>query len=207
MAADNVSFHLEATIPSLRHFERTRVFSSAEIKSITKRRTTHEYALSRRISKKLDYLHAIEYEMNLEKLRKRRLARIRQTLEQALKAAKTRKSPTDKKQAEVQALKAQLKDVNDHARDVIKRIHGLFQRAMKKFHGDRLLWTQWIDTAKAMASGRRLNKIVARYVWRRHTSRELWGIRHQYALHMAPYILSLMHSSALFVFPASPDPP
>ena len=41
-----------------------------------KRRTHFEYALRRRISRKADFLRYIEYEMNLEALRRRRRERL-----------------------------------------------------------------------------------------------------------------------------------
>ncbi len=47
-----------------------------EIKSIIKKRTNFEYALHRRIKQKIDFLRSIEYEMNLEELRKKRMKRL-----------------------------------------------------------------------------------------------------------------------------------
>ncbi|KAI9142556.1 U3 small nucleolar RNA-associated protein 6-domain-containing protein [Paraphysoderma sedebokerense] len=73
--AESVHFYLEQMLPELQDLQRKGLFSPAEVKSIVKKRTEFEYALKKRINKKVDYLRYIEYEMNLETLRKKRRAR------------------------------------------------------------------------------------------------------------------------------------
>lgn len=95
--AETVQFYLEQMVPELEDFEQKGLFTKvpfryfydskrfaywpgrqeqAEIKAIVKKRTNFEYALKRRIAKKIDFLRYIEYEMNLEALRKKRKARL-----------------------------------------------------------------------------------------------------------------------------------
>ncbi len=52
------------------------LFSSSEIKQILKKRTAFEMALVRRIPNKNDYLRYAAYEMALEALRRKRVARL-----------------------------------------------------------------------------------------------------------------------------------
>jgi len=52
------------------------LFSPREIKQIIKKRTTFEIALVRRIPNKNDYLRYAAYEMGLEALRRKRIARL-----------------------------------------------------------------------------------------------------------------------------------
>ncbi|OAD05642.1 hypothetical protein MUCCIDRAFT_140451, partial [Mucor lusitanicus CBS 277.49] len=74
--AESVQYYLERMIPELEGLEKKHIFSPVEIKSIIKKRTNFEYALQRRIKQKIDFLRAIEYEINLEELRKKRIARL-----------------------------------------------------------------------------------------------------------------------------------
>lgn len=91
--AESVQYYLERMIPELEGLEKKHIFSpvslagrgsvsmanmcvQVEIKSIIKKRTNFEYALQRRIKQKIDFLRAIEYEINLEDLRKKRIARL-----------------------------------------------------------------------------------------------------------------------------------
>jgi U3 small nucleolar RNA-associated protein 6 len=52
------------------------LFSASEIKHIIKKRTAFETALVRRIPNKNDYLRYAAYEMGLEALRRKRVARL-----------------------------------------------------------------------------------------------------------------------------------
>lgn len=56
--------------------QKKSIFTPVEIKSIIKRRTEFEYALARRVVKKEDFLKYLEYEMNLEALRRKRVKRL-----------------------------------------------------------------------------------------------------------------------------------
>jgi len=52
-----------------------------EIKAIIKERSRFEYALARRVTKKIDYLRYIKYEKALEKLRAQRTIRLSNEIE------------------------------------------------------------------------------------------------------------------------------
>lgn len=121
-----------------------------EIKSIIKKRTNFEYALHRRIKQKIDFLRSIEYEMNLEELRKKRMKRLGKGL--------IRKRKTTTYTFLFVGLILDPKEKNLEFSG-IKRIYGLFKRATKKFTGDITLWLQYIDFAKKNDSSNVLSGI------------------------------------------------
>jgi len=63
-------------LAELKDFGQKGIFSSTEIKQIIKKRTTFETALVRRVPNKNDYLRYAAYEMGLEALRRKRVARL-----------------------------------------------------------------------------------------------------------------------------------
>lgn len=71
-----MQYQLEASIPELKDLQSHGIFSSQEIKEIIKRRSHFETQLVRRQPRKKDFLEYIEYEMALERLRKRRAERL-----------------------------------------------------------------------------------------------------------------------------------
>ncbi|CAO3681564.1 unnamed protein product [Umbelopsis ramanniana] len=144
--ADTVQFYLEQMVPELEDLENKNLFSKTEIKAIVKKRTNFEYALKRRISKKVDYLRYIEYEMNLEALRKKRKSRLES------KPAK--------------------QSLSDYAGT--RRIFFVFERALRKFNGDISLWLQYIEFAKANGANKTLGKIFADAIQLHPTKPALW---------------------------------
>jgi hypothetical protein len=73
---ERVQYSLEASLPELKDLQTNGIFSSEEIKEIIKRRTKFELQLIRRQPRKKDFLDYIEYEMALERLRRKRVARL-----------------------------------------------------------------------------------------------------------------------------------
>jgi len=112
-----------------------RSLTQAEAKAVIKRRTHFEYALKRRIPRKADFLRYVEYELNLEALRRRRKARLGTTT-----------SGTS---------------ISDHAG--VRRVHFIFDRALRKFGGDVRLWLQYFDFAQRAGSTHALGRLLARY--------------------------------------------
>ncbi|KAI9868455.1 MAG: U3 snoRNP protein [Trichoglossum hirsutum] len=92
-ASDKARFYLEQSIPELQEFERKKIFSKVlcssrvyqigtnnstqdEITSITKKRSDFEHKLNARGSQPSDYVRYVEFEMNLESLRRKRVKRL-----------------------------------------------------------------------------------------------------------------------------------
>ncbi|KAF9916500.1 U3 snoRNP protein [Lobosporangium transversale] len=143
--ADTVQFYMEEMIPELRDLEQKGIFSKKEIQSIIKKREKFEYALKRRISKKADYLRYIEYEMNLEALRKKRRARM---------VSNTKQS------------------ISDYAGQ--RRIYFIYKRCLTKFKGDISIWLQYINYAKKTGASRTLGKIFAQAIQLHPTNEKMW---------------------------------
>ena len=136
--ADTVRYLLEQMLPELEDFEKRGLFSKQEIKQIVKKRTDFEYRLKRRAILKEDYLHAIEYEVQLENLRVSR----KNALVKKLKAANQR-------------WRSSLAD-----RAITRRIIFLYERALRKFKGDIRLWLQYAEACRIRGSSRQFQKVI-----------------------------------------------
>ncbi|KAI8641014.1 U3 small nucleolar RNA-associated protein 6-domain-containing protein [Parasitella parasitica] len=145
--AESVQYYLERMIPELEELEKKNIFSAVEIKSIIKKRTNFEYALQRRIKQKIDFLRAIEYEINLEDLRKKRVARM--GIAESLKG-------------------------NDLQYSGARRIYNLFRRATIKFKSDLSLWLQYIDYAKRSNANNILSSVFVLAIQYHPNNASLW---------------------------------
>ncbi|KAJ5723190.1 RNA-processing protein HAT helix [Penicillium malachiteum] len=75
-ATDKARYFLEKSVPELKEYEQKKLFSKDEITSIIKKRSDFEHKLNARGAKPLDFLRYVEYEINLETLRKKRVKRM-----------------------------------------------------------------------------------------------------------------------------------
>ena len=148
--ADQVHFHLEEMLPELQDLEDKGIFSKQEIKSIVKKRTAFEYAMHRRIPKQSDFLQYIEYEKSVEKLRIKR---------------KLRMTADDMKGVKVRS-------VSDYS--IVRRIHSLYQKTLKKYKGDVELWLQYFEWSKAIGSSKALGRSFARAIQLHPTNPAFW---------------------------------
>ncbi|KAG5183286.1 U3 small nucleolar RNA-associated protein 6-domain-containing protein [Tribonema minus] len=67
---DTVQAVMDRMVPDLEDMQRKGVFTREEVRAIAARRRDHEYLARRRQARKVDFLRYIEYELNLEILRK-----------------------------------------------------------------------------------------------------------------------------------------
>ncbi|KAK9464990.1 U3 small nucleolar RNA-associated protein 6-domain-containing protein [Lipomyces arxii] len=133
--AEKVRYHLEQTLPELEDLHKKGLFSRDEIASISRRRTDFEHRINNRGSTLLNYLKYAEYEINLDLLRKKRIAR--------------NSGP-------------QRDSVASWAGH--QRILFIFDRATKKFTSDLELWKQYIAYARQHKSRKVLVKIFRQLV-------------------------------------------
>ncbi|KAI9707122.1 MAG: U3 snoRNP protein [Candelina mexicana] len=75
-ASDKARFFLEQSVPELQELERKKIFTKAEITSIAKKRSNFEHKINARGSHPSDYARYVEFEMNLETLRRKRIKRL-----------------------------------------------------------------------------------------------------------------------------------
>ncbi|CAL8463055.1 g2589 [Coccomyxa elongata] len=136
---------MEEMIPELEDMEKRGYFNKAEIRQIVKRRTDFEYSLKRRAAVKADYLRYIQYESDLDELRKLR------------------------KDAMGLEGKRGLADTS-----MTKRIHFIYQRATQKFRGDLRLWSAWLQYCKDSNSMRKLSQVVTKALQLHPREASLW---------------------------------
>ncbi|WIA08040.1 hypothetical protein OEZ85_007510 [Tetradesmus obliquus] len=144
--ADTVRYMMEEMIPELEDMVKQQYFSKQEVKQIVKRRQDFEYLLKRRSVLKEDFLRYIEYESKLEELRQHRR-----------KGLDTR---------------GKKKSLADYA--IVRRIHFIFERAVRRFRSDLALWTAWLEFCRASSSNRRLGRVVGRALQVHPTEPGLW---------------------------------
>ncbi|KAH9055450.1 U3 small nucleolar RNA-associated protein 6-domain-containing protein [Lactarius vividus] len=133
---ERVQFQQEQMLAELKDLGEKGLFSSSEIKHILKKRTAFEMALVRRIPNKNDYLRYAAYEMGLEALRRKRVAR--------LKLSKSQPS------------------ISDYA--LTRRQFHIFERALQKFKSDVSLWLQYLRVAQREGARALAGRIAARAV-------------------------------------------
>jgi len=131
--ADFVRHVLEDMVPELEDLENRGYFSRPEIKQIVQKRQDFEYNLRRRAALKADFLRCIDYEMALERLRQLRRK------ERAIGGPST---------------------LADHC--IVRRIHFIYERMLRKFRGDLALWSHWLAFCQRSKSSRQTSKVLTR---------------------------------------------
>ncbi len=124
-----------------------------------KKRTGFETTLIRRVAKKADFLRYITYEMGLEQLRRKRIARLSSFIPffpmgRSIGHSSLLLWILDLPQAP--------QTVSDYA--LVRRQFHIFERALKRFKSDVGLWIQYIQLAKREGARALVGRITARYV-------------------------------------------
>ena len=142
--ADAVTAILERMVPELEELQERGIFTPAEVKSIVRKRSDLEYGLKKRAVTPEDFVRALEYELNLEALRRRRKAQLglRRVTE------------------------------SDHAG--IRRIHFIFDRAVRRFRMDVRWWLQWADFCMRSRSTKAVDRVFGRALMLHSRCEELW---------------------------------
>ena len=130
--ADRVQSVMEAMVPDFEDLRKRGLCSQPELKALIRRREKAEYLLHRREPTRDDFLRALELEMNFE----------------TLLCVRRRRMGLPKRGSA------------DHA--VRKRVHFIFDRALRRFKGDEQLWLQWVAYSEKTRAHTRLGRIFAR---------------------------------------------
>ncbi|XP_065184262.1 U3 small nucleolar RNA-associated protein 6 homolog [Sycon ciliatum] len=149
--AELVNRHVESMLPELEEYSKNNIFSSDEIRLILRKRSMFEYRCQRRIVKKTDFLHYIQYEIYVDRLRFTRCK-----LRRVSGAAAT---------------------PNSFA--IVQRIHRLFRSALQKFKGDLCLWLQYIKFCKVRHAPKKLQQAVQDALKFHSYSEGLWVLAAQ----------------------------
>ncbi|XP_004299976.1 PREDICTED: U3 small nucleolar RNA-associated protein 6 homolog [Fragaria vesca subsp. vesca] len=140
--ADVVQYRLERMTNELNDLEQRGIFTRREISEIVKKRTKFEYRLKRPSPLKQDYLSYIDYETQLDSLRRLRKKSVTRELQkQGLKTTKKMK-----------------KSVSDFAG--IMRILDIYRLAVMRFKGDIELWFRYLEFCRQKRNGR-MKKVLA----------------------------------------------
>ncbi|KAL8810169.1 MAG: hypothetical protein Q9200_002799 [Gallowayella weberi] len=75
-ASDKARFYIEQAVPELQELLRKKIFTKDEVNSVAKKRSTFEHKLNARGSTASDYARYVEYETNLDTLRRTRAKRL-----------------------------------------------------------------------------------------------------------------------------------
>lgn len=123
--AEAVHAELERTVPELIEYQTHGIFSRNEIRAIVRRRERFEYRLHRRGCDMQDYVRYIQFEVNLDALRRLRMERLH---------------------VRPGSLMA-----SDYA--CISRAYTIFQRALKKHRRDVQLWLDFVAFCRCHRNG------------------------------------------------------
>ncbi|KAJ2002073.1 U3 snoRNP protein [Coemansia thaxteri] len=155
--AEVVQYHLEQMVGELEDLERRKLFTQPELRAIVKRRTKYEYGLRRRRVSRAAFLHYIEYEINVDALRRKRKHRLLSASDKTAKAT----------------------TLSDFS--IGRRIVSIFERALARHPTDLALWLQYIEYTSAAdrseegeASSRALSKIYAAAITKLPYEPRLW---------------------------------
>ncbi|KAH8584616.1 small ribosomal subunit processosome [Cryptosporidium sp. chipmunk genotype I] len=144
--ADKVQRVMEDMVPELLDLGKRKVFSGEEIREIVKRRRSFEYKISSRTPTLRDFLEYLSYEYELESIRNTR----------------------------TRALKLKKRTIGDYS--IIRLIHFIFKRALRKFPSDEKLWLQNIDFCLKSGSSKALQRSLISALKHNPTNSVFWLI-------------------------------
>jgi U3 small nucleolar RNA-associated protein 6 len=134
------------------------VRGQTEAKAILKKRREFEMALVRRVARKSDFLRYAAYEMDLERLRRKRVEKISERGPLAL--GQSWEWTTDTVRFLWFTEQKSPQSVSDYA--IVKRVFQIFERAIRKFKGDVGIWMEYIKVAENAGAKALAGKITAR---------------------------------------------
>ena len=123
--SDKARYALEKSIPELEDLEKRGLFQRKEINMIVRRRTDFEHRISGRGSKPKDYLLYIKFEKTLDKLRKKRIQRLKDHIDMTPSISNW---------------------------SISQRILIIFKKATNKFPSDMELWANYLKFARKQES-------------------------------------------------------
>jgi U3 small nucleolar RNA-associated protein 6 len=131
--ADIVQYKLERMVDELEDLEQRGLFNRREIAEIVKQRRKYEYRLKRPCPLKQDFIAYIEYETQLDALRRLRKKSVAREL---------------KKQGN--------KNVKKSKSDLagLIRIIDIYELALKRYKGDIDLWFRFLEFCRVRKNGR-----------------------------------------------------
>ncbi|KAF2304699.1 hypothetical protein GH714_037523 [Hevea brasiliensis] len=140
--ADTVQYRLERMVDELDDLEKRGLFTRREIAEIVKQRRKFEYRLKRPSPLKQDYLAYIEYEIQLDSLRRLR----KKSVSRELKKKGNKKIKMS---------------VSDFAG--VSRIVDIYRLSVMRYKGDIELWFRYLEFCRERRNGR-MKKVLAQLI-------------------------------------------
>ncbi|CAH8314556.1 unnamed protein product [Eruca vesicaria subsp. sativa] len=150
--ADVVQYRLERMVDELDDLERRGIFTRAEISEIVKQRRKFEYRLKRPSPLKQDFLAYIDYETQLDELRRLR----RKAVSSVQSGEKNKKK---------------MKSISDYAG--LAKIVEIYRLATRRFKGDISLWFKYLEFCRQKRNGR-MKKVLAQVIRFHPKVAEVW---------------------------------
>lgn len=123
--SDKARYALERSIPELEDLEKKGLFTRKELNMIVRRRTDFEHRIAGRGSKPADFLAYVKFEKNVDRLRKKRVERLKDVIDR-------------------------MPSVSTWA--IPQRILYIFQRGTNKFPSSMELWAGYLKYARKQES-------------------------------------------------------
>ncbi|CEP63689.1 snoRNA-binding rRNA-processing protein UTP6 LALA0_S09e00298g [Lachancea lanzarotensis] len=142
-------YYLEQAIPEIDDLVDKGLFTKKEVSSIMKKRTDFEHRLNSRGSRIEDYEKYIEFELNVEKLRRKRVQRI-------LEGSKSN-------------------SISDWS--IPQRVQFIFQRGCNKFPKELKFWSLYLNYLKTQGhktSYRRIHSVYSQLLKLHPTNIDIW---------------------------------
>lgn len=143
---DKVQRVMEDMVPELLDLGKRKVFSREEIREIVRCRRGFEYKIASRTPTLRDFLEYLSYEYELERIRNTR----------------------------TRLLKLKKRTIGDYS--IIRLIHFIFKRALRKFPSDEKLWLQNIDFCLKSGSSKALQRSLISALRHNPTNSVFWLI-------------------------------
>ncbi|KAK6459118.1 U3 snoRNP protein [Scheffersomyces xylosifermentans] len=147
--AEKVRYYLEQSVPELEDLKKKGLFDKNEITMIMRRRTDFEHRIQGRGSKPRDFLKYSEFELNLEKLRKKRYNRL------------SKVGVIDTKPS-----------ISDWAG--VRRIMFIFDRSTRRYPGELELWSQYLKFAKSNGAIKVIYKVYSKLLQLQPRNIDAW---------------------------------
>ncbi len=149
--SDKVRYYLEQSVPELEDLLKRKIFDKKEINQIMRKRTSFEHRIQGRGSKPNDFLKYIEFENNLEELRKKRISRLKKTPNSGI------------------ILKKSISDWSGP-----RRIFFIFERSIKKYSGDLEIWRNYLNYCKKNSSVKKTYNVYSKLLKLHPRKIEFW---------------------------------
>lgn len=148
--SDKVRYYLEQSVPELEDLQKKGLFDKKEITMIMRRRTDFEHRIQGRGSKPKDFLRYATFEMNLEKLRRKRYNRL----------------------SKVSGLINTKPLISDWAG--VRRILFILDRGTRRYPAEVELWAQYLKFAKSNGAIKIIYKVYSRLLQLQPRNVDAW---------------------------------